>query len=313
MTRGLFTLTAVLVVLAATAAPSVAAGFDPRNFDVQLKGGPEMQAPQPSCTQDEAGVMTCSSSYDYTATGQRMQGTVTERTTGLSGTIDVTCDWDIRQRQSFRHRQGAEQPEVVEFSGSGSQSCSWSMDFGASLLVGTMRGTMSTGLVASATQPTAFFGGTFSVVVVAGTGAFKDMVGSGVFNEYETFPLFGGEHGPRALASTAGDGSKMKVKLRRGRPLARISSHGPRVENASGASLRVATAPSAACRAVATRGTKRVDLGQAADGNRDGQVVFPGRLAAKLGRGTWRLTATCTYGSRERRGTATARALARIS
>lgn len=318
MRRLLVSLATLVALVLLGALPAVADTFDPYDFEVDIRGGPQITPPQPSCTED-AGAITCSTSFDFAMSGQRLTGTVRSRSKGLSGSIETVCDMSQRMRQRFRFSPGGGM-EVLEFSGSGSQSCSWFMDFGSSTLAGSISGRMEMGL---ASPSSAYFGGTFSVVVVAGTGAFEGMVGTGVFNQHEEFPLPTGGVGARqadtgagssagagrSLAALAGgNGSRMKLKLRRGRPLARIVSPGPRLKRVSDAKLRVVSAPGSSCRASARNGELVVDLGRASDGDRDGLVVFSGRVASKLKPGAWTVTASCVYQLGKLRGIATARA-----
>lgn len=321
----------VLLLSLLAAAPAVAAEFDPYDFEVQLEGDPGIAAKQePTCSDDGAGTQTCSLAFDFAESGKAMSGTVRSKSKGLSGSIKTTCDMDMHVRQSFRF--GAAGGEVLEFTGSGSQSCSWLMDFGGSTLAGTIAGTMKMGLVSATT---AFFGGRFDVIVVAGTGEFDGMVGGGVFDEYETFDLLGGggappppeeppadrmppaeepptppedleppegfelpadpaelERGLEAFARSR-KGSSMRLRLRRGAPLARIVELAAKLERSSDVALRVVTDPGASCTASAAGAGRKVALGAAADRNRDGQVVFAGRLARKLGAGTWTVSVSC--------------------
>ena len=65
------------------------------------------------------------------------------------------------------------------------------------------------------------------------------------------------------------------------------------MDAAHDAGLRIATAPHASCKAVATNGPKKIALGSARDANGDGTVVLVPKLTAKLGRGTWHVVAAC--------------------
>ncbi len=306
---------ALLFLAAAVAASVFAAGapartaIDVRNFDVQMSGGPPMeQRGSPSCRDEGGGVMVCTSSFSHSLSGVAMSGTVTARAEGLSGSISTTCDMSMSQSMTMRIANGS--VSIVDMSGSGSQSCSWFMQFSeGSSMAGTISGTMQFG---KASETTAYFRGQMTVVVVAGTGKFENQVGTGSFDEYNEFPIGGDagghggppDHAPGAVASTrtlaavlstAERDSKMRLALRKGKPLARIVAPRARLASSSQAKLRVVSAPGSTCAALARSGARRVDLGQARDANRNGEVAFPGRIAERLGTGAWQLEARCSY------------------
>lgn len=279
-------LTAALSLLGATAS---AAGIDPHDFEVNLQGGPQPEiAPTPQCTTAADGTMTCTAAGSYTSSAKHMTGTVRERSSGRSGAIETTCDFSMSHRQTVQIAPGGS-PEMTEFGGSGSQRCSWHMSFPDGSLTGTLVGEMRMEL---AGPGRARFSGRMTVEVVAGTGAFADRVGTGTFEETEEFSL-----GSRSLAQAlaARDGSRMSLRLRPGKPRARIASPGPRLAAGTDGGLRVVSAPGAACQASAVRAGRRVALGLARDADRDGLVVVTRKLRAKLTRGTWTLTASCAY------------------
>lgn len=333
-----FLVAAIAASVFAASAPARTA-IDVRNFDVQMSGGPPMeQRSSPSCRDEGSGVMVCTSSFSHSLSGVAMSGTVTARAEGLSGSISTTCDMSMSQSMTMRIANGS--VSIVDMSGSGSQSCSWFMQFSeGSSMAGTISGTMQFG---KASETTAYFRGQMTVVVVAGTGKFENQVGTGSFDEYNEFPIGGdaGGHGgppdhqtpppdgqhptacfdpsgnpiacpsgsggsaPGAMASTrtlaavlstAERDSKMRLALRKGKPLARIVAPRARLSSSSTAKLRVVSAPGSTCAALARSGARRVDLGQARDANRNGEVAFPGRIAERLGAGAWQLEARCSY------------------
>lgn len=309
--------------LALAAVPAFAADFDPHNFDVRIEGQPGSRdgGGQPSCTGDPGGVQTCVSSFDVVQEGQKLTGTVSEKSEGLSGTIETICDFNLHQRQVVEVSSSSF--TLVEFSGSGKQSCSWFMDFGGgTTLAGTISGSMKMGLVSSTKG---YFGGTFNVVVVAGTGVFEGTVGTGVFEEYEEMS-FDPPQMPsapsddtyaaqlaRSLAARGQEGSAMRLKLREGKPLAKIVSPGAKLAASADTKLKVVTVPGASCQASAKRGAKRIDLGQATDTDKNGLTVFSGRLVAKLKSGAWSLSSSCHYTLAGKSGTTKARSNVKIA
>lgn len=98
--------------------------------------------------------------------------------------------------------------------------------------------------------------------------------------------------------------SQMKLRLRAGKPTAKIASPGAKLTEETDSGLRVVSASGATCSATAT-GAKTVSLGSATDTNKDGLVVIVPELRAKLGSGSWSLAATCTF--RGGKATATSR------
>lgn len=364
----------MLVALAA-ATTAAAAPIDPHNFEVDMKGSPPMQQPEPKCT-TEGETTACDISFSAAVTGFEMNGTVRDRSSGKSGSMRTTCDFDLRLQGSMRVSQ---QSVESSMSGSGEQRCSWFMDFGESTMAGSFLGTMRT----SITNGVGTMSGRMTVTVASGTGDFAGKVGSGTFEQSEQInqpvpprpstppqpppgsaPPGGppGELPPgcapppgspppseppagcvpppgsappseppsgseppseppppepfaalRAFAlSDALKGSQMRLKLRAGKPTAVVAAPGRKLDRKRDGGLRVVTAPGSMCSAYAQQGGKRVDLGRASDGNRDGLVVVTKKLLPKLGAGSWTLIATCSYRVGSSAGTATARSVTRV-
>lgn len=363
----------MLVALAA-AATAAAAPIDPRNFEVDMKGSPPMEQPQPKCT-TEGDTTACNISFEATVNGFEMQGTVRERSSGKSGSIRTVCDFDLRMQGSMRV---SSQSVESSMNGSGEQRCSWFMDFGggdtiAGFLVGTTRtsitngvGTMSGKMRVDVTSPTPG-SGEFEqseqinqplpprpstppqpppgsapgapppgsapppsgsppsppagippeCVIPPGapppTEPPPGCVPTGVAPPDEPPPT---EPPPEPLQlfalSGALKGSQMRLRLRAGKPTAVLSAPGKKLDKKRDGGLRVVTAPGATCSAYAQQGGKRVDLGRASDGKRDGLVVVTKKLLPKLGPGSWNLIATCSYRFGSKAGTATARGVTRV-
>jgi hypothetical protein len=95
----------------------------------------------------------------------------------------------------------------------------------------------------------------------------------------------------------------MNLKLRRGKPSARIVSPGKTLEKKDKAALHTVTVPGASCKAGAKRGRKRLSLGSAR-AKRNGSVRFSGALARRLRSGRWQVKVSCSYRSKGRRGKA---------
>lgn len=301
-----------LGAVAVVAAGSVgAAGFDPHDFDVKLTKTPAIDM---------------GTSPDVVISGARMAGTVDERGTSRSGTIEATCDYELHVTQSGQSANA-----------SGSQRCSWFMSFADGTMTGTLEGSSRTSIGPEGGSMT----GTMVVSVVAGTGAFAGKVGSGTFTESQRIaappgppsmpPPPSGQPKPppgvlppgvcvvtelpppgtppppgctsivvrpsalRSLSSAAAKGSRLELKLRAGAAGARIASPGKKLGAKGDGGLRVVSVPGASCTATATKGAQTVRLGGATDGNRDGLVIVTKRLRPKLSAGVWKLRAACSY------------------
>ncbi len=322
-----------LAGLAAQAAP--AAGFDPGDFDVQIDMGMDGPNGAPNCRDDGSGGQVCTTSQEMSASGRAAKGTVRNTSRNLSGSIEMVCDLSMRVRVEVRIPRSGSAAKMTEFGGGGDMRCSWSMDFGGgTTLTGTITGEMKQGL-ASAT--TGYSQAHFSVTVVAGAGEFAGYVGSGTWDERDEFPLMNdAPSGPQAGSgpppgaappapaspppSTAPSGTTrslasvvvaakkdgaMKLKLRKGKPIARIVAPAPKLSRTDTRTvLRVVTAPGATCTASARSGAAKVALGTAVDTDRNGAVAFTGKLASLLKPGAWKLSASCTYALGAKKGAA---------
>ncbi|MEX2212287.1 MAG: hypothetical protein WD689_11060 [Gaiellaceae bacterium] len=331
----------VTLALLASAASAAGAPIDPRDFEVNLSGAPPLDQPQPECT-GQYPELSCSVSFSTAVNGFHINGSVKERSTGRTGSITTTCDFDLQFQASLQISGSSIQSS---HHGSGGQRCSWYMDFGGgSTLTGTFVGQMKMDIENGSGTMT----GSLTVAVTAGTGDFDGKVGSGTFQQSEQIsqpvptpptgtppggePPGGGGLPPgcvlpsdpddplppeckpppfRVLAVSAA-GSKLKLKLRTGKPTAAIAAPGPKLDADRDGGLRVVSARGATCSAVAKQGSRSVDLGKASDSNRDGLVVVTPKLLPKLGPGSWTLVATCSWRAGAKTGTATARATTRV-
>jgi hypothetical protein len=103
-----------------------------------------------------------------------------------------------------------------------------------------------------------------------------------------------------AVAQAAGSKSsksatQMRLRLHRGAARAQIVAPGATLATGATVSLRVASASHSQCKASASSAGRTVALGPAVDREGHGGVTFAGSLAARLGPGKWRLSATCSY------------------
>lgn len=326
---GLCVLTATVVATGSAGA----AGIDPHDFDVKMTTNPQINV---------------GNSPDIVISGVRMAGTVAERGTNRSGTMEATCDFELHVTQSGQ-----------QVNASGTQRCSWFMSFSDGTLAGTLEGSNRTTMSLDGGSMTA----STTVSVVAGTGAFAGKVGSGTFTQSQQLaappgppggpppktppPPPSGEPKPppgtlppgvcvvteappegtplppgctsivvqpfalRSLSSAAAKakGSRLKLRLRAGTAGASIASPGKKLGAKGDGGLRVVSAPGASCSATATKGSQTVELGSATDGNRDGLVIVTKRLRPKLGAGIWKLRADCAHPG----GRATASSTVRVA
>jgi hypothetical protein len=299
--------------------------FRPEDFDVDIQMGPgegEGGMDEPTCTTNPDLTQTCTSEMDFSQQDKSATGTVVHRSSGLEGTIETICDFEMHNRFSFQMAMPTEPGQmpdvtVIDVSGSAAMRCAWHMSFNdGSSLTGRVAGSMTMTLIDAATGRVRMTD-SFTVDVVHGDGYFAGLVGTGTFGHDEEFVLFGpdgpggpdGPDGPgsesrRAGAASVGasaEGSGMNLKLRKGSPRASIVSPDSRVKRSDKAALQVVTAPRSKCRATAAKGGKRVSLG-AARAKRNGNAAFRGSVGSKLKRGKWTLKASCRTG----KGTASA-------
>ncbi|MEI8104751.1 MAG: hypothetical protein WCH31_02770 [Actinomycetes bacterium] len=311
---------------------------------VSLQGGPPnignvptdgLNCQMPSTSSRPPFTIKCPLEYSYRESGVTMNGSATWLSEAKSGTFAMTCDWDISVTGTVTvdvSATGVSGDQVISLAGIGSQPCSWAMAFGGgTALNGTLEGRSTIGL---ASPSTGFFRGEFTVTVVAGTGDFARANGGGSFTEYQEFSFAG--HTPAgaipstssipsggsipsipsgiptglptgAMFGTLARSSAMHLHLKAGAPSVALIVP-PHVTVGGSYALHAATAPGAACKAAATQGAKKVDLGKATAAKRNGNVLFPGHLGSKLRSGSWSLTASCVVGGT----TVTDKAVAKI-
>lgn len=309
-----------------TAAPAVAANFDPHAFEVDVEMGPgEDDFAEPDCVPAGEGRMRCTMDMAFSEVGGTHTGSVTHIATGLSGRMRVVCDMEMRQHMVMLMSSNGDQT-LEEFSGGGRMACNWFMDFERDTsLSGVIQGEMDMYAV-DYEEGIVAFTGRMSVEVVSGTGQFADTYGGGGWTEHDEFSVFGGpEGGPgggpgedgdgygddgeypeggeqyarRSAAAQrpqAGDDGAMQLRLKKGRARTRIVSADRVLKRGDRSSrLRVATARDASCVATATDGEERVKLGRARDADGNSDVVFKAPLARELGPGSWKVSVACSY------------------
>lgn len=312
---------AALVAAFLMGVPATSASINPDDFEVNVGDiGPDFK-PQPECTQLDSGKMRCTLDDGFSSAGKKATGTVRHAKSGLEGSIYMTCDMNMSFKMTVvvtppsgpGEEPGPEDITYEEFSGNGQQTCSWHMEFndGESTMTGVMEGTMTMSLNEGSSPATKHFKGEFSVTVVAATGLFENNVGSGSWTEESDSPVNeeprepGKNKGSAAsIASIVGasaEKSPMKIKLRNGKPIAKIVLPKRRISSKDAYILRVATMSGAKCRASARSRGKRVDLGSASV--RRGNATFRGKLSRKLGKGKWNVSANCSYSYKGKSGT----------
>lgn len=195
--------------------------------------------------------------------------------------------------------------ELTALSGSLRQWCNWEVSVGASAIAGSMYGGGSLSLAGPASGA---YTGTLSVSVAGGIGEFAGLVGGGSFTHRQDVPLSLGGYA-RSLAAARSEPSRLQLSLRKGKPVALVVAPSARLSAHTDAGLRVVRVPGSSCATTAQKGARRVSLGPARDGDRDGLVVVVPRLRPKLAPGRWAIAVTCTY----RVGGTTGTALARVA
>lgn len=101
----------------------------------------------------------------------------------------------------------------------------------------------------------------------------------------------------RTASSRAEEGSTLSVALRSGggRAVAVVPS---RLSASSPYTLHLAARRGSTCTMTASSRGRSVALGSVTDSDGDGSLIGKGRLAAKLGKGTWKLAAVCRSGGK---------------
>ncbi len=343
------TAAAVAIATGLAVAPSAIA-IGPADFAVNIPDGPTQMGPPTtfdptknctpalpttSSTTPPSGVYSCTGTYQWSSSATPMSGTVTVLSTGAQGTIALRCDWNLTQTivVAVDFTKGVTSPttNVTNFSGTGGQACSWEIKVGSSTLIGTLTGTA---LLSQPNPSTGRFTGTLSIVVVGGTGEYKDAVGTGTMVQQQDFPFptptappvslpgagagglpsgvtlppgitlppgvsYPGERAREHAVQTQA-GSRMNMRIKAGKPTGRFLVPKGKVTAATQWKAHIAATPSSRCTMTAVKGSKTVALGTKRAG-RTGSIVGSGFTPAKLvragGTGTWSLRASCTKGS----------------
>lgn len=280
---------------------------------------------------------------DHPDDAHRGDGPIVPRDVGATGRMTMTLDMD--QSQFTKVRVPADgPPALLDVKGDGGQAATWQMVFpGGNTLTGTMIAKMK---VRKGKLPNTVTVTMDHVVdVVAGTGRFAGVTGTGRFTDVRTeSTAFGGDaggdggpdrpggpdgpdgpDGPRGdgppppeghdghpgegeglgPAAAPGKNGGMRLKLRRGRSAISIVVARRDLAAGSRVPLVVAAKPRTRVRAFATKAGKRVRLGTAVSDKR-GRATFKGPLRSKLtARGAWRIRAQAGAGKRAARDAVT--------
>ena len=312
-------LAALLAGTAAGRSAPVRAAAIPYDFQIEVTAGiPPVQLDTlpPKCSAPDAdGVYTCTSRGSAAAVGLPLAGVVREASTGRSGTLDAVCRWDGRRDtrgntfEATVRATSLTSMELTALAGYESQDCSWRVTVGASSIAGMMSGG---GYLSPAGPATGSYSGTLAVFVSGGTGEFAGLVGSGTYAHNQEFPI------PfptpfRRVAAAAVEPSRLQLSLHEGKARVLVSSPAKTLTKATDSGLRVVSVPGASCKAVASKGTRRVKLGPVRDSNRDGLVVVASKLRPKLAPGRWSIAVSCAYTAAGKTATASGRVVTAVS
>ncbi|HEV7918929.1 MAG TPA: hypothetical protein VGO97_05060 [Solirubrobacterales bacterium] len=281
----------------------------------------------PDCDGTDEGGLLCTISGNWSDNNARFAGTVIQPDTGEQATIKATCNFKAATFLGFTitlPEQSGWLPQVDMAGGGGKLAvdCAFSMrasDTQRSVLTGRFYGNGALENV-DTTAATVRLSHSFIVEVLGGSGKYAGEVGTGTFNGNINFSLLGtsgelpidfevvslGGHDARAASvkktgspaslamNDAGDSTgSIDLNLRAGRPGVRIVSPARVKRSQIQSALHAVTTPRASCHLAASRSGRTVDLGTSRAGD-DGSVKFSSRLAKKLDRGAWRVSAKCT-------------------
>lgn len=270
--------------------------------------------------------------YDHSAP---LTGAVYDRETGATGDLRATCNISGYGSVLFTIAppEDGERLPVVDLTGAGGYArvrCAWRlrMNDGAH---STLVGIAGSDAPLTAVDPSTALVGTGTQVkldAVAGTGAFSGLVGGGSVVTPVTFSMLGdtgelpidfeivtlegsGARAARAakssdggiavspsrLRTAAAGGGEIEFSLRSGDSGLRVSAPASVRAKRLGAVLVGATAPGARCKATATRGDRRISLGEARAGA-DGLVRFKQARKTTPAPGFWLVTVRCVAGGK---------------
>ena len=265
-------------------------------------GQPVIPPPAPGQTTPPTVEITCTAAWTNQVGGLAISGRATRLGDGANGPFTAVCDWTIDAHSkvvlTMNEARQVVSSRYDDFGGKGTESCSWSMSFSSSSINGTISGRVELGFVSGRT---ASFNGDLVSEATSGSGEYDKATGGGAFTQSQQITLpdpskFPGSPVRRLAAAVTGQalhltlhsGTSRTVILLPGKTILRASTKPYR--------LHLSTSPGSSCRATATAGQRTVQLGRAADGNRDGTVLFGTKLTSALSGGAWTLHARCTAG-----------------
>lgn len=272
---------ALVPATAAAAGASGASGAELQNYEVRLQVG---EGPtQPTCTTNSDGSQTCTVAQSVSFTDKTFTGSVTDKANGKTGTITSTCDMSSQMLMTTNmpaSTPGQSRPPtqtIMAASGHTVMSCNWEMSFSDGTMNVVVQGTTTMSQVNSRD---AAFHGTLNVNVVAGTGSYAGMVGTGSWNQDQTVPIGGEQGGPGGQGPP--EASPHPVLPSGSEPGLPPSGSGPVVPPPGGgsslhASLRTAVAHAA--RAASSKTANRLSL-RLHHGAARTQIVAPGSTLA---------------------------------
>lgn len=326
--------TVAVAISAGLAIVPSAMAIGPSDFSVNIPNGPTQMSPPstwqptPTCTPAlPTGAITAPPSpgpylcdlppYAWSQSALPMSGTVTVISTGATGTINLLCDYNMEMRMKVSillTNPTSPTTTVSDFTGTGGQACSWEIKVGASALIGTLNGTTA---LSQVNAQTGRFTGNFNIVVTGGTGEYANANGVGLFTQMQDFPFpqppppnvptgmpsgmpnipgmarSAMEAAVGGAAAHQSTGSPMQMKLRTGKPRATFIVPKGTITTATQWKVHMATAPGVSCSVVAKKGTTTKKLGTLRK-VKTGQLVGRSYAPKVLGKGTWKLTPTCT-------------------
>jgi hypothetical protein len=253
-----------------------------------------VQGPQVS---GATGTATCSIALTLPETTYNENASVTEQTTGLSGSLTGTCtsSGSGNKQTVFSWSNGTASPGVVTGTTTENDSCSANMSFTdpqSSTIVMTLSATNTSDFSQADGGPP----GTVNGTIVSGTGKFAGLVG--------TWSQSGSTNGLRLTALRTDGPGHWVAHLHKGAPEVAIAYPGASLTASIDAGLRVVSTPSTSCSATAASGGKTVKLGSKATGKTGSALILP-RLTPLLHPGSWTLAVAC--------GTATTKKIVTIS
>jgi hypothetical protein len=238
--------------------------------------------PQP---QGVTGTATCTIALTLPETTYSENASVTEQTTGLSGSLTGSCtsSGTGNKQTVFSWSNGTSSPGVVTGTTTENDSCSANMAFTdpqSSTIVMTLSATNTSDFSQADGGPP----GTVNGVIVSGTGKFAGLVG--------TWSQSGSTNGVRLTALRTDSAWHWVAHLHKGAPEVAIAYPRATTTASTDAGLRVVSAPSTSCSATAVSGGKTLKLGSKTTSKTGTALILP-KLTAVLQPGAWTVSVAC--------------------